>query len=222
MADLIPSLNSCLSRMTSGEKRFARRLESHLGDDYLPWYEIPVGKKRRYTDFIILHRLMGILLIEVKDWKHEIIANDPRPNKIDWYINTNKGLKHAKNPLEQAHECVLKLKDDLEEDPQLQQQKGKYIGKLICPWAYGVVFSNITRSQFERDEGAYEVIPEHKMIFKDEMVENVDEEEFQTRLWKMFDQSFKNHLTDPQIDRIRWHIFPEIRIQQPSLFENIL
>jgi hypothetical protein len=26
MADLIPSLNSCLSRMTSGEKRFARRL----------------------------------------------------------------------------------------------------------------------------------------------------------------------------------------------------
>ena len=125
MADLIPSLNSCLSRMTSGEKRFAYRLKSHLDDDYLCWYEISVGQKKRYPDFIILHPSRGILLIEVKDWKHEIIANDPRPNKIDWYINTNKGVTHATNPLEQARQYALLLKGMLERDPQLRQQKGK-------------------------------------------------------------------------------------------------
>ncbi|RYZ12082.1 MAG: NERD domain-containing protein, partial [Myxococcaceae bacterium] len=35
MATLIPSLNQCLGRMQAGEKRFARRLEEKLEDDYL-------------------------------------------------------------------------------------------------------------------------------------------------------------------------------------------
>ncbi len=61
MAKLIPSLSSCLSRMTSGEKRFARRLEALLEDDYLCWFDIPLGGKRRYPDFIILHPARGIL-----------------------------------------------------------------------------------------------------------------------------------------------------------------
>ena len=39
MAEIIPPLNrQTLSRMTSGEKRLARRLESLLEDDYLVWY----------------------------------------------------------------------------------------------------------------------------------------------------------------------------------------
>ena len=56
MAEIIPMLNSStLGRMTPGEKRVARRLQSLLEDDYLVWYDIPVGKSRRYPDFIILH-----------------------------------------------------------------------------------------------------------------------------------------------------------------------
>ena len=39
---LIPSLSSVTGRMTSGERRFAQRLESHLEDDWLCWYDVPV------------------------------------------------------------------------------------------------------------------------------------------------------------------------------------
>lgn len=42
MASLIPSLNSVKRKMTSGERRLAERLESHLEDDYL---EEGVGDK---------------------------------------------------------------------------------------------------------------------------------------------------------------------------------
>lgn len=35
MATLIPSIGSCVSRMTSGERRLAERLEQKLDDDYL-------------------------------------------------------------------------------------------------------------------------------------------------------------------------------------------
>lgn len=34
MAVLIPSMGSCVSRMTSGERRLAERLEQKLDDDY--------------------------------------------------------------------------------------------------------------------------------------------------------------------------------------------
>jgi len=73
MASLIPSINSCLDCMRGGEKRFARRLESHLEDNYLCWYELPVGRRQRYSDFIILHPGCGLLALEVKDWKLDTI-----------------------------------------------------------------------------------------------------------------------------------------------------
>ncbi|MFV8642406.1 DNA helicase II, partial [Ralstonia pseudosolanacearum] len=64
MATLIPSLNSCLGRMTSGEKRFARRLEAFLEGDYLCWYDVTVGIKRRRPDFLILNPHRGLLALE--------------------------------------------------------------------------------------------------------------------------------------------------------------
>lgn len=73
MATLIPSLNSCLSRMTSGEKRMAEALEHHLEDNYLLWYDVPIGSKQLHPDFIILHRERGLFILEVKDWKLEHI-----------------------------------------------------------------------------------------------------------------------------------------------------
>ena len=42
MATLIPSIGSCVSRMTSGERRVAERLEQKLDDDYLLWYDVPM------------------------------------------------------------------------------------------------------------------------------------------------------------------------------------
>ncbi len=219
MASLIPSLNNCLSRMQAGEKRFARRLESHLEDDYICWYELPVGRRQRYTDFIILHPLRGLLLLEVKDWKLESIREF---NKESVTLLTANGLKTTANPIEQARQCTYQLTSRLQKDPQLIHSSGKYLGNLIFPYGYGVVLSNITRQQFEKTDLG-DVLPEHRVICKDEMLESVDPEVFQERLWQMFDYQFNQPLTLPQIDRMRWHIFPEIRIDasnQADLFST--
>jgi hypothetical protein len=69
MAKLIPAIASVTGKMTGGERRFARRLESHLEDDYLCWYDVPVGPRRMHPDFLVLHPRRGLLVIEVKDWK---------------------------------------------------------------------------------------------------------------------------------------------------------
>ena len=116
MAEIIPSLNSCLTKMERGEKRFARRLESFLESDYLCWFDIPVGKRRRYPDFTILHPQRGLLFLEVKDWK---IENIKSINAKQVEVFTNSGLKTLANPLEQVRQCAYTVANKLTKDKQL-------------------------------------------------------------------------------------------------------
>ena len=213
MAEIIPPLNKqTLSRMTSGEKRVARRLEALLEDDYLVWYDIPVGSKRRYPDFIILHPSRGLLFLEVKDWKPETLKNI---SKSSVSLLTGKGLVTKAHPLEQVRQCAYQVLDILSADPQLCQTSDSYKGNLILPYGWGVVFTNITRRQIEKaipDESRESLLPDHLMIYKDEITAGTDAESFQEQLWGMFNYHFGGALTLPEIDRIRWHLFPEIRI----------
>lgn len=223
MAILIPALSTCLKKMTLGEKRLARRLESHLEDDYLCWFDIPVGKKRRYPDFIILHPDRGLLFLEVKDWKLSSIS-DLTSTQVT--LHTDKGLERKANPLEQVRQCTYTVLNKLKYDLQLINHEGKYKGSLVFPYGYGVVLTNITRKQLDDAiplDAQETVLQPHLVICKDEMTESVDIEVFQSQLWGMFNYTFPNKLTLPQIDRIRWHLYPEIRIQssdQVLLFDE--
>ena len=215
MAEIIPALNrQTLAYMTAGEKRLARRLERFLEDDYLIWYEIPVGKQRRYSDFIILHPSRGLLLLEVKDWKMKTIKKfTPKTAEI----LTEKGLVTDKvHPLEQARQCQYRVVNTLSDDPLLQQEDGKYRGKLIMPWGCGVVFTNISRQLMHRkvpDAEREILLPDHLVLYQDDIGKDADAESFQEKLWNMFTYRFGGTLTLPQITRIRWHLFPEIRIE---------
>ncbi|WP_394202374.1 3'-5' exonuclease [Marinagarivorans algicola] len=217
MAELIPTLNTCLPKMTSGEKRFARRLEKLLEDDYLCWFDIPIGGKRRYPDFIVLHPARGLLFLEVKDWKAE---NLKRLSHTQVDLLTPTGLKTVANPIEQARQCCYQVLQILGRDKQLQQQVGNHTGKLCIPYGYGVVLTNINRKQLDNaipEEHRNKLLPSHLLICKDEMLESVDAEDFQAQLWGMFNYHFGSKLTLPQIDRIRWHLFPEIRIDAEQI-----
>ena len=218
MATLIPGLSSCLGRMTSGEKRFARRLEACLEDDYLCWYDVTVGIKRRRPDFLILNPRRGLLALEVEDWKiGSIIRLDPQLVEAEFDGRLHKDV----NPLLKSREFMTATVDMLKRDPLLvEPATGKYAGKLCMPYGHGLVLSNISRQEFETS-GMQDVMPSRLVICKDEMTESTDPEAFQQRLWNMFTQPFRCLLELPQIDRIRWHLFPDVRIvsRRGSLFE---
>ena len=46
--------------MTNGERRLAERLEQKLDDDYLLWYDVPMGPRNTHPDFCIMHPRGGI------------------------------------------------------------------------------------------------------------------------------------------------------------------
>lgn len=218
MAIFFPSLNTVVGKMQSGERRFARKMESVLEDDYLCWYDVPIGPKQKRPDFTLFHPGRGLLILEVKDWKADTIK---RGNKHQFELATPSGRKQVANPFDHARQYTLTIVDTLERDPQLQQHNPAYKGKLVTPWGYGVVFSNITRQQAEK-MGLTQVIDERLILCKDELAPSVEAEAFQERLWQMFNYQFRDKLTQPQIDRIRAHLWPEIIVpeQQGSLLGN--
>lgn len=207
------------SGITPGERRFAQRLESHLEDDYLCWFNVPLGDRNRHPDFVILNPRRGLLVIEVKDWRLENIVEITRTSVL---LETNAGRVSKGNPIEQARQCAFVIKQVLERDPLLQRPVAHaHRGTLALPYGYGVALTNVTRKQFDETD-LREVLPPHLVICKDEMTETADVEQFQKRLWDMFTVRFDCLLSMPQIDRIRWHLFPEIRISQGSLFSDSL
>lgn len=203
--------------MTSGERRLAERLEHKLDDDYLLWYDVPVGPKQSHPDFVVIHPRRGILILETKDWRLETIR---KASKQAFDIVPDGQHKAVINPLEQARHCAIQVVRALERDPLLVHEDGPHKGKLAFPWGHGVVFTNISRKQFT-DAGLDQAIEPHFVICKDEMLESAEPEAFQQRLWQMFPHAFGKAISLPQLERVRWIMFPEVRVpSQGTLFEK--
>jgi hypothetical protein len=203
--------------MTQGERRFAERLESKLDVDYLVWYDVPIGPKQSHPDFVVLHPRRGLLILETKDWKLETIRSASRQA---WEIVPDGRVKVVISPLAQARHCAIQVVNALERDPQLRHAEGPHQGKLAFPWGYGVVLTRITRLQFET-AGLGDAIEPHLVICSDEMTDAADAEAFQQRLWNMFPHAFRGVMSMPQLDRARWIMFPQVRVQtQGALFDD--
>jgi len=217
MATLIPAMSSCVSRMTGGERRVAERLEQKLDDDYLLWYDVPMGPRNTHPDFCVLHPRRGLLVLEVKDWRLSTIQ---QADKQMWEIIPDGIPKTVANPLEQARQYAQTVVNALQRDQQLTQTEGPHAGKVAFPWSYGVVLTEITRKQFEAAELHHAIEP-HRVLCKDEMTESVDAEDLQSRLWDMFPYGMRGTLSLPQIDRVRWIMFPQVRVQTSGdLFDD--
>jgi hypothetical protein len=216
IATLIPAFGTC-SFDSSGERRLAERLEQKLDPDYLLWHNVPIGPKQTHPDFVLLHPRRGLLILETKDWHVDTIRHATRQS---WDILGHNGIKVVINPLAQARHCAIQVVNALERDPQLVQSTGAHQGKLAFPWGHGVVFTRITRKQFDA-AGLGDAIEPHYVICKDEMEESADAEGFQQRLWNMFPHAFGGAMSLPQLDRVRWIMFPQVRVQTTGdLFDD--
>jgi len=133
MAHFVPVLSSVVGKMTSGERRFARRLESHLEDDYVCWYNVPVGAWRQHPDFLILHPRRGLLVIEVKDWKLENIRSMDR---LTATLQVDGRDVRKSNPLEQAKLYAFGVCRSLESNPALVGEPGTSC-RSSSPGAWG-------------------------------------------------------------------------------------
>jgi hypothetical protein len=208
MATLIPSIGAARFD-TRGELRLAERLKDFLEDNAWVWHNLPVGPFGRHPDFVVLHPRQGLVVLEVKDWRLDSIS---KANKMSVELLTSRGLVTTVNPFEQARAYMFNVLDTLKRDPMLLNGDGH----LAVGAGIGVVFPNITRRQFDQTD-LHQVFSADRCIFRDEMSEGADPEEFRERFWSLAPNASGRALSMPQIDRVRALLFPEIRVTQVAL-----
>lgn len=212
MAILIPSIGSCVSRMMPGEQRLAERLEQKLGTDYLLWYNLPTGPQRSKPNFIVMHPRRGLLILEVRDWDLKTIR---RADLYNWQLFSSRMLTTRPNPIREAQRYAREITDALKRDLQLLKPDGD----LCFAWSYGVVFSNLTRQEFTQGQLARLIEPQ-QVLCSDEMLETIEAKDLQSRLWDMFPLMMGGLMTPVQRERVRWILFPELRLPSDVPFDG--
>ena len=215
MAIFPQGLTNVDQRCNTGERRVLQQLKRCLEDDYLVWHNVPIGPRARQPDFVVLSPRQGILLLEVKDWRRATLVTATR-DRVE--LATARGPVTEVNPLRQARDYALELVDVMQRDPALVHAQYPFRGKLLFPYGWGVVFARMTRDEVA-DSDFGDLFPPHQTLLRDDLAETVDAGDFQKRLWGMFTVSYPHTLTLPQRDRIRWHLFPELRVQQQGALD---
>ncbi len=203
------------ARCNAGERRVLQQLRRCLDDDSLVWFDVPIGPAARQPDFVVLSPRQGMLLLEVKDWKASSLG-PATPDRIS--LHTPRGLVTTANPLRQARDVALELVHLMQQDPALVHADGPFRGRLLFPYGWGVVFANLRAADVAGTD-FHAVFPAHKVLLRDDLDEAVPVATLQQRLWGLFTVHYPHTLSLPQRDRVRWHLFPEVRLQQQAALD---
>lgn len=196
-------------RCTAGERRLLQQLKQCLDDTHLVWHNVPIGPRARQPDFVVLGPRLGLLLLEVKDWRSSTVGHATRDAVT---LRTERGPVTDHHPLRQARDYAMELADLLQRDPALVHDDGPYRGRLLFPYGWGAVLSGMRRSEVAQRPGFDAVFPPTQTLLRDDLDDSVDPDTFQQRLLGLFTVHYLHTLTAAQRDRIRWHLFPELRL----------
>ncbi|WP_078410106.1 3'-5' exonuclease [Priestia abyssalis] len=224
MAYTIPE--TIRSTATAGERLLFRTLKTYLPEDYIVYYEPEIHGRR--PDFVIIAPDLGLLVLEVKDYTKNTLF---QINQDEWTLITSSGEQtKTKSPMKQAKEYMFHLVDALKKDKNLIHLEGKYQFQLKFPYGYGTVFTRLYQKDFIQ-EGLYSVIEPHLCLARDEIDpdhEAFSEENLFEKISNMFTVPYRLRipLTKEEMDSIRYHLFPEVRIsaefKQPVPYQDQL
>eukprot|EP00977_Amphora_coffeiformis_P010793 scaffold2519_cov168-Amphora_coffeaeformis.AAC.30 len=208
-AQIFPSLSNC-NFDTNGERRLAQRLVDKLPEDCWIWYNVRV--KGCYPDFLVLSPRCGVLVLEVKDYHLSTIVET---NPKEWNIRVEGNVLRTTHPLEQARRYTYAVLEALRELPA--ETEGEHSTDLthVLRWSFGVVLTNISRRDVHNV-----VIDSTRLICKEDILDRVDSQQFCQSLWDMFPYAQSRVLSTDEIDRIRWALFPEIRVNPTAVVET--
>lgn len=210
MAITVPE--SIPKKATAGERTLFQTLKQYLDDDYIVYYEADIHGY--HPDFVIIGPDLGIVVLEVKDYTLNTLH---QLNHEEWVIRTSSGqLANVKPPLKQARDYMFQIMNQLKKDINLIQHEGKYRRNLKFPCGYGAVFTRLDQQQFIAND-LYDVMEPNFVLTRDEIdpdKEHFSAEQLVEKLFHMFSVPFRleNPLTYEEINAIRFHLFPEVRI----------
>lgn len=194
---------------TAGERIMFESLKDHLPSDYIVYYEPEIRGRR--PDFVIIGPDLGLVILEVKDYTKGTLY---QVNHDEWTLRNTAGeLITTKSPFKQARDNARLIQDHLKKDKNLVNEAGSY---LKFPYGFGTVFTRLKQEDFINHD-LYQVIEPQFVLCRDEI--DPDEQGFSPEIliekihgmFTVWSQK-KNILTNEDIQAIRFHLFPEVRI----------
>ncbi len=214
MANMFPAQNDTF--LNDGEKLFYRFIEHAAKPDskYMCWYLPDIQGQE--PDFIVYCEDIGLLIIEVKQWVlNQILEMNPHDVKVDGFKD------RLKNPLRQARDYSIALRDKLIRYGRLVSKDRQYAGKLKVPVSYGVAFPNIERHEYEQSPFAKIIEPPLVFLWDDinpdsELAQDTSGRKLLDQLKKSFPPLFDFKLERADRECLREILFPEVQIKLPE------
>ncbi len=206
MAFTIPeTLSTRPGSATAGERKVFVALRDHLPEDYLIYYDISV--KDRHPDFIIVGPDLGLVVLEVKDWRLGSISG---VGEEGVRLRHHNGEIVVGNPIRQVRDYVLKTVDLLKTRPLLRRDGER----LACGWGYGVVFPYL-KTEDVRTASLFgptleDALEPGRVLTADDLTAKTLPARLRSLLpgWS----TRLDRLTPIQVDEIRGVLYPEIRV----------
>ena len=205
MAFTVPErLSEQNDTVTGGERKVFAALRQHLPDDYLVYYDIRVGD--RYPDFTVIGPDLGVVVLEVKDWRLKSIVG-AQPDSV--VIKTSDGEHVVRSPVPQAREYTIKIVDFLKRRPKLRDGE-----RLCCGWGFGAVLP-LLKTEDVRTPSLFgasleETLGPGLILTADDLTA----ERLLPRLRRLLPPwaAHAARLNPAQVDEIRAALYPEIRV----------
>ena len=213
MAQIIPA--TVPPQATSGEKALFRILAS-LPEDVYVYYDVQI--RHRYADFVVISPRLGVLMIEIKDWKPSTIASADH-DTIELRLHShNKKVIH---PLKQARKYAFVLSDEIQsrlEGRILLAQDGLYKGKILFPISYLACLSEISDRDIQT-LNLSSIFDLDRTLTKEWFVKarDIHGEELENLLVRYFIPKFRfTPLDATQINHLRGIVHPHIVVRSAT------
>lgn len=196
------------AKATPGEQALFRILVG-LPEDVVVYYDIQV--KHRHPDFVVVSPRLGILTIEIKDWKTTTIIS---ANNDIVELRLRLHSKRVMHPVKQAREYALALKSELESRADgyiLLQKDGPYKGNACFPISHLAILSQISRRDIER-LNLTNVFDSARTLTEDwlRLMQNVRGQALEESLEPYFRPKFQfMPLNKAQMNKLRAIIYPD-------------
>ncbi len=218
---MIPETLAGSLNPTSGERRIFDLLRECLvpHTDFIVWYE--PRSARRLPDFVVWSPRSGLLVIEVKDWRHKTIA---AATPFVWTLRLPDGSeRRKKNPLDQARQSLYTFKELLETAALLRHASGPKEGSPRFPIAYCVLFTRISRRQANHRDPAQNLLrtlDEDRCLFRDDLPRSADDPHARATFISKLERTFVERFAFPPLpaaalQTMRSLLFPEVRLPPP-------
>lgn len=211
---MIPETIAARPGATAGERKVFVALREHLPEDYLVYYEISV--KGRYPDFIVIGPDLGLVVLEVKDWRLDSIAGVTGEGVV---LRRDGEEIVVRNPTQQARDYTLRAVDTLRKRPLLAEGE-----RLRFGWGYAVVFTAVTHSDLEAPSlsgpSLADALGEGVVLTFEDLVAK----KLLARLREAVPNisAPREPLNPIQVDEIRGTLYPEIRVGWGLTDEDIM